>query len=240
MRSWILGLAVVLALGAAACAQGVTGDWRGTMHAFCTDMPMVLHITRANDGALRATVDSIGEDSYGVSAESVTLTGGKLTIVFRSISAGYGGVVNPEGTRITGQWVQGPPKVEDMIQDLNLERAPTAPVSKPEPGRFAGIWEGAVEYQGEKEPSVIHIFNTEHGLRSCFEGAYGTDYCVPFASTAVTGSTLTMKAGCIDLSFTGTLAADGETIDGRWFRNDESIPLQLKLRPGAAPPEARP
>jgi len=40
-------------------AQDIAGDWQGTIAAGGQELRLVLHITKAADGALKATLDSV-------------------------------------------------------------------------------------------------------------------------------------------------------------------------------------
>ena len=42
-------------------AQDVAGDWQGTLHAGGAELRLVLHITKAADNTLKATLDSIDQ-----------------------------------------------------------------------------------------------------------------------------------------------------------------------------------
>ena len=47
----------------AANAQDIAGDWQGTLLADGVELRLVLHITKNDDGTLKATLDSV--DSTG-------------------------------------------------------------------------------------------------------------------------------------------------------------------------------
>jgi uncharacterized protein (TIGR03435 family) len=85
-------------------ATNIAATWQGTLHTD-RDLRVVVKITKAGDGTLRATFYNIDGPSGGISAISTTLTGSllKLELPF----ARYEGTVSTDGNSITGTWRQG-------------------------------------------------------------------------------------------------------------------------------------
>jgi uncharacterized protein (TIGR03435 family) len=89
----------------AGAATNIAAIWQGTLHSD-RDQRVVVKITRAADGTLRATFYNLDGPPGGVPVMSTTLSGSllKLDLPFGT----YEGTVSPDGTSITGRWRQGP------------------------------------------------------------------------------------------------------------------------------------
>ncbi|MGD1078140.1 MAG: hypothetical protein ABR881_07455 [Candidatus Sulfotelmatobacter sp.] len=58
----LLAVSALLFLSAGlAQAQDIAGDWQGTLSAGGAELRLVLHITKAADGSLKATLDSVDQ-----------------------------------------------------------------------------------------------------------------------------------------------------------------------------------
>src|ERR1700735_5460998 len=102
-------LATMFFLAASALhAQDITGDWQGTLSAGGAELRLVLHIQKAADGSLSATLDSIDQaGANGISVTSITLKNAQLNLTIDSLHGTYEGNVAPDGTKISGTWSQG-------------------------------------------------------------------------------------------------------------------------------------
>ena len=101
-------LAAVFATAAAlAHAQDIAGDWQGTLSAGGAELRLVLHITKAPDGGLKATLDSVDQGANGIPVNSVTLKDSKLNLDVAAVHGTYEGKVAADGTTISGTWTQG-------------------------------------------------------------------------------------------------------------------------------------
>ena len=75
-------------------AQDVVGDWQGTLKAGGAELRLALHITKAEGGELKATLDSIDQGANGIPVTSVTLKNSKLTLLVDSVRGTWEGTVN--------------------------------------------------------------------------------------------------------------------------------------------------
>lgn len=73
-------LILLLLAGSLATAQDVTGDWQGSLKAAGAELRLVLHITKAADGTLKATLDSVDQNANGIPVSSVALKGSQLSL----------------------------------------------------------------------------------------------------------------------------------------------------------------
>src|SRR5580704_11703226 len=109
----LLSFVLAIATGSALNAQDVAGDWLGTIAAGGVELHVALHISKAADGSLKATLDSIDQGANGIPVGPITLADSKLNFTVAAVNGGYEGKVDAAGTVITGTWTQ--------VQPLPLE-----------------------------------------------------------------------------------------------------------------------
>lgn len=157
----ILGIAVISALSVIALhAQDIVGDWHGTLSAGGAELRLVLHISKGDNGDLKATLDSVDQGANGIPVTSITLENSNLKLTVDAVHGTYDGKVNADATSITGTWSQGQP--------LPLEfRRGTIKTAGPKPGKpsdIDGAWMGTLDVGAAKLRLIFHIVNTEGGL----------------------------------------------------------------------------
>lgn len=207
-------------------AQDIAGDWQGTLNTGVGELRLVLHVTKAADGLLRATLDSIDQPGgNGIPVNSITLKDSKLSLEVAAVHGTYAGKVAGDAKTISGTWSQG--------KDLPLEFKRTTAAVKTEhkaakPSDIDGTWMGSLDTGGVKLRVVFHILNTEDGLTATMDtpdqGANG----LPTTSVTRTGSSLKIEAKNLNGSFEGKISPDLSTIDGNWTQNGGTLPLVLK------------
>lgn len=85
----------------------IVGDWVGALELGAVKLRLILHITRGDDGGLRATMDSVDQGVTGIPVDVIALEGKALHFELGSIGGSYQGVLNDAGDELTGTWKQG-------------------------------------------------------------------------------------------------------------------------------------
>jgi len=227
----ILGRCVVVAalsVGfAAACwpqaaVPSVAGDWQGVLEAGGAQLHLVLHITQGDNGALKATLDSVDQNANGIPVSAITVKDSKLNMTVDAVHGTYEGVVNKDATEIKGTWVQGQPL------DLNFKRAPAgAQKEKVAPSDIDGAWLGTLDLGAIKLRIVFHIYNTADGLHATMDSLDQGAKGIPVTSVTRTGSALKIELKQLDGVFEGKISDDKSKIDGTWTQHGSSKPLAL-------------
>jgi uncharacterized protein (TIGR03435 family) len=129
MKSLLTGAAAVIALsGTAVHAQDLTGTWQGTLQAG-RELRIVLKISSADGGGLRAVMYSIDQGGTGIAASAVAVQDGTLRVTLAAMSSSYEGKLDAGTGSIAGTWTQGGGSLP-----LNLKRAtPDTAWAIPEP-----------------------------------------------------------------------------------------------------------
>jgi hypothetical protein len=113
--------AVVLSLTALSYAQDIVGDWQGVLDTGQSQLHLILHLTKAANGSLGATLDSVDQGANGIPVSTVTLKDSKLTLAVDAVNGSYEGTIKADGGEIDGTWTQG------QSFPLNFKRAAAAP-----------------------------------------------------------------------------------------------------------------
>jgi hypothetical protein len=224
-RFMIMATLIFLAVGVSR-AQDIAGDWQGTLSAGGQDLRLVLHVTKAPDNSLKATLDSIDQPGgNGIPVSSISLKDSKLNLGVEMVHGTYEGKVAADSNTITGTWTQG------VALPLEFKRA-AAPVKTEHkavsPSDIDGAWMGTLDTGAIKLRVVFHIVNTEDGLTATLDSP--DQGLMGMATSSVTrdGSSLKIEVKKLGGLFEGKLASDLSSIDGNWSQGGGTLPLVLK------------
>src|ERR1700735_1971859 len=157
---------LILAIGYAARAQDIVGDWQGTLKIGTSELRLVVHITKGDDGNLKATMDSIDYGAKGYPISSISLQDSKLSFTSEAIHGSYEGTINKGATEITGTFTQGSPLPLDLTRMANRADGERRPG---QPSDIDGAWAGVIDTGTSKLRIVFHITNTADGLAATID-----------------------------------------------------------------------
>jgi fermentation-respiration switch protein FrsA (DUF1100 family) len=210
---------------------GIAGDWQATLDAGGNKLRLVLHITKAPDKSLKATLDSIDQPgANGIPVGSVLLKDSKLSLGIEIIHGAYEGKVSADGNTITGTWTQ---QEQNFPLEFKRSTAPVKPETKTEaqpakPSDIDGSWMGSLDTGSIKLRVVFHILNTADGLTATMDSLDQGMNGLPITSVTRDGTSLKIDAAKIGGAFDGSISADLSSIDGKWSQGGGSLPLLLK------------
>ena len=87
--------------------QGISGNWEGQLNVGPQKLRLVLKVSQAADGALKATLDSLDQDSLDLKVDSITFDGRTLHFEMKDLLAVYDGTASSDGLEFTGVFAQG-------------------------------------------------------------------------------------------------------------------------------------
>ena len=86
MKRLMVFTALIFLAAGVSRAQDIAGDWQGTLNAGGQELRLVLHITKAPDNSLKATLDSIDQPgANGIPVSSISLKDSKLDLVVEMV-----------------------------------------------------------------------------------------------------------------------------------------------------------
>lgn len=139
--------------GQAMSAQtDIAGTWQGKLNAGALTLRIVVRITRTANG-LTGEMQSPDQSPVWLPADSVTVTGGTVSIAIGKVNGVYNGTLSADGKTLTGDWKQGagtfPLTLGRVTSEAELvPRRPQNPI-KPYPYR-----EAEVSYENPAAPGV--------------------------------------------------------------------------------------
>jgi uncharacterized protein len=226
----------VLSAATVSSAQDIVGDWHGSLKVGEAELRLVLHVTKADDGSLKATLDSIDQGAPGIPVNAVTLKDSKLDLTVEAVHGTYTGKVNADASEIDGTWTQGAPL------ELNFHRGSiaTKPAPKPaKPSDIDGDWLGTLDTGMGKLRLLLHVTNTEDGLTATMDSLDQGANGLPVNSVTRNGSALKFEMKSIGGNYDGTMSADLSTFNGTWTQGGKSFPLAFKRVKNASELELR-
>ena len=222
----ILFLTLLMLAACFAPAQDVAGDWQGTLSAGGAELRLVLHITKAADGGLQGTLDSIDQPgSNGIPVKTIMLKDSKLSLDIPAVHGTYEGKVSGDAKTIAGTWTQGsslPLEFKRGTAAIKTEHKPA------KPSDIDGAWMGTLDLGTVQLRVVFHILNTEDGLTATMDSPDQGANGLPTTSVTRDGAKLKIEAKAIGGVFEGAIAADLSSIDGTFTQLGAAHPLVLK------------
>ena len=214
----ILILAALVAAAGLAQAQDkdLTGDWQGTLSAGGANLRLVLHVSKAADGSLKANLDSV-DQGVNIPVNSVTFKDSRLSLSLEMIHGSYEGKISTDGNVISGTWTQGQPF------PLDFKRPAPA-----KPSDIDGTWMGTLDTGTIKLRVVFHILNSANGLTATMDSPDQGMKSLQTSAVKRDGASLRIEADKLDGVYEGTIAADKSSIDGKWTQKGNTFPLVLK------------
>jgi pimeloyl-ACP methyl ester carboxylesterase len=151
---WIVLLAAPL-LAAAQGAPGLAGNWLGTLDTGATKLRVALKISKAPDGALSGTLDSLDQNANDLPLAGLEQQAMAVKFTLQRAGASFEGAINAAGSEIAGTWKQGGgslPLVFSRVDSIPVAIRPQQP-KKPYP-----YTEEEVGY--DNKPGGAHLAGT--------------------------------------------------------------------------------
>ena len=238
-------LVMALATACLGQAQDSTGDWQGTLPNDMGELRLVVHITKAADGTLKATMDSPDQAMAGAPLDTFTLDGSKVHFTLNIAKGVFDGVLKGNAS-ISGNWTQGPsPKMPLTLTKtttpLKLQHDPAPPSD------IDGAWEGIYQTPaGEnglagKNHVIFHIKNTADGLTATVDLPDANIKGWPATAVTRKGSSIKIFMKQISTVFSGKANKTLDAMSGDWTQGDgPSRALVLKHTKEESPDAQKP
>jgi pimeloyl-ACP methyl ester carboxylesterase len=225
MKRLLLVLTLGLGAASAASAQNLAGDWQGSLKPTGAELRLVLHITKADDGSWKGTLDSVDQGANGILVTSISLKESKLKFAVESVNGSYEGTVNADATEISGTWTQG----QSLPLDFKKTTTPTKTEHAPaKASDIDGAWMGTLDAGTAKLRIVFHITNTADGLTATMDSLDQDMKGLPVTKVTRDGSSLKLELKQLPGVFEGTIDKDRQSVSGTWSQSGNSLPLLLK------------
>jgi len=203
------------------------GHWSGSLQAGEAMLHLVLHISKSEDGSLKATIDSLDQGVYGIEVTALTQKEFTLTFNVASVGASYQGRIAPDYTSINGGWTQGNVSLALVFH----RQAAGAGARKPSDAvaSVEGLWQGALEGNGMRLRLQLHVSHDDQkhllaALDSPDQGVSG----LPAIAVSQKESAFHFEIPVVHGLYDGTLNAAKNAINGSWTQNGVEQKLDFK------------
>ncbi len=182
---------------------------------------LVLHVTKAEDGSLKATIDSLDQGVYGIEVTSFTQKDAILRFSVASVSASYEGKLAADQRSIEGDWMQGSVSLPLVF---HRQAAGAGAIASAE-----GVWQGALEGNGMRLRLQLHVSHDYRkqlvaALDSPDQGVSG----MPAVKVSQKEANFHFEIPVVSGVYDGTLNAAKSAINGSWTQNNVEQKLDFQ------------
>lgn len=210
-------LTVLVSLGGAvAQTPNLGGDYSGILGP----LHLKLHLKMGGGGATEGTLDSLDQGAVGLPCANFRLDDKGLSFDVPSVSGKWHGTVSADGATLSGSWSQG----TEMPLVFRRDQ-PFAAAEKPSP--VDGIWLGTLSAGGTTLRVQVQVKSDRAGKQDCSldsldQGAVG----LPCDNVQLKGDHFSFEVPTVKGHWAGTLADDGNVLDGTWSQGQD-LPLRF-------------
>ncbi|MBA0086907.1 MAG: alpha/beta hydrolase, partial [Acidobacteria bacterium Pan2503] len=191
------------------------GNWAGSLEAGDAVLHVVLHVSKAQDGSLKATIDSLDQGVYGIEVTDLTQNGSELRFSVSSVGVLYEGKIFADHSGIQGVWSQG-----NVGLPLFFHRQVAgAGAGKPADAIASaeGVWQAALEANGLRLRFQLHVTHDDKkqlvaALDSPDQGISG----MPAVKVSQKLTVFHFEIPVVDSVYEGTINPTKSMINGIW------------------------
>ena len=223
--------------------QGLQGTWNGTLETGATKLRVIFKVTKSAHDTFAATLDVPDQGAAGVPVDAITVKDATVRFELKSLGGVYEGMINKEGTTITGNWTQG-----GTTLPLTLNRSDNAPAATLRPQAPAvqtqelqGIWQGTLGAGGTKVGVILKVTKMADNTFAATldvpdQGATG----VPVDSVTVKDASVRFDLKSLGAVYEGMINKEGTAITGNWSQGGMTVPTTLNRADKAPAASLRP
>ncbi len=210
--------------------QGLEGIWQGTLEAGGTKLLVIFKVAKSSNDTFAATMDVPDQGAKDVPVDAVTVKDSTVRFELKSITGVYEGMINKEGTIITGNWTQGG---TTLPLTLNRGDKASAASNRPQeptiqPQGLEGIWQGTLEAGGTKLRVIFKVTKSPDGTFAATldvpdQGATG----VTVDAVTVKDATVRFELKSLNAVYEGLINKEGTAITGNWTQGGTTASLTL-------------
>ena len=213
---------------AASQSRTLEGNYAGTLQAADAQLHLLLHLSKAADGSLHASLDSLDQAVYAIEATSISFTAPALKFTVASAAARFEGKVSADHQTIDGVWIQGNVSLPVVFH----RQAAHAGSRKPSEAVFPveGNWQTAIEAHGLRLRYQLHVSHDTEGelvgaLDNLDQGVIG----LPAVRVSLKeDNSFHFEVPSVAGIFEGTFDPAKNTIIGNWSQTGAEQKMEFK------------
>jgi uncharacterized protein len=203
------------------------GSWSGSLQAGEAFLHLVLHISKSEDGSLRATIDSLDQGVYGIEVTALTQKESTLGFNVASVGASYEGRITPDHSSINGGWTQGSVSLALVFH----RQAAGAGAKKPSDAisPVEGVWQGALEGNGMRLRLQLHVSHDDQKqLVAALDSPDQQVSGLPAIKVSQKDAAFHFEIPIVTGVYDGALNAAKTAITGSWTQNGVEQKLNFR------------
>lgn len=203
------------------------GTYAGTLQAGDAELHLLLHLSKNEDGSLRATLDSLEQGVFAIEATAVSFSNYNLKLEVTSVGARFAGKVSPDHEIIDGEWSQGSASLP-----LKFHRETRGVARKPNEAVFPveGLWQGAIETHGMRLRFQLHIYHDpDNQLIAALDSLDQQVSGLPANHVTLKDPIFHFEIPSVAGVYEGTLNAAKNEMTGKWSQTSADN-LQLNFK----------
>jgi len=222
LKTFAAALVMTLTMNVAAPAQSApdpVGDWYGLLDTPRGKLTLVVLISRAPDGMLRAELSSPDQGPGKLPATSISTEGDQLAFGVTPLSASYKGRWDDATQSWDGTFIQG--------GDLPLKLVKGQPPAKPVIAGLDGDWSGKISRNGVDLRLMLHVKTGPRGTSVALDSPDQLAYGMPVPELTREGRTVRFKLPNGAATYEGTLSEDQQHLNGTWSQAGVPFPVNF-------------
>ena len=208
---------------------GASGHWQGSIEAPAQEIAIEVDLAQNPTGAWIGSIDIPPQHTKGFPLSSIAVKGSSVTFAMKGVPGDpkFDGKLSADGKAISGGFTQGGADLTFSLKRTGDAVIETPPKSTAITKEVEGLWEGALDVNGNKLRLKVSLSNQADGT------ATGTMISVDQGGGEIPITTVTQKASNLKFevkqiqgSYEGDLT-NGELI-GHWMQGGATFPLTFK------------
>jgi pimeloyl-ACP methyl ester carboxylesterase len=216
-----LSLLVGVTIAAAALAQAAldpVGDWHGILETPRGGLTLIVSVSRAPDGTLKADLESPDQVVGKLPVTNIQAGGGQLSFVLAPINASFKGSWVAAEQAWNGTFTQG--------RELPLKFTRGLPPSKPVIAGMDGVWSGRITRNGIDLRVILHIATGVRGTTVSLDSPDQLNMGLTVQDFTREGQKVRFRLNVTGATYEGTLSDDQQRLSGTWTAlNQPAAPI---------------
>lgn len=224
-----LSLLAGLNIASAALAQAApdpVGDWHGVLEMPRGGLTLIISISRAPDGSLKADLESPDQGPAKIPATAIQVAGGQLSFTLAPINASF-----------KGNWIAAQQAWDGIFTqsaDLPLKLTRGLPPAKPVIAGMDGVWTGKITRNGIDLRLILHIATGPRGTALSLDSPDQLAYGLAVQDFTRDRQKVRFKLNMVGANYEGVLSEDQQQLSGTWTAPNQPAAQIVFSRASAA------
>jgi hypothetical protein len=227
----VLACLLYLPSGLAQTTAGASGHWRGSIEIPNQDLAIEVDLAQNAKGEWVGSIGIPPQGLKGFPLSGIVVQGNSVTFGMKGAPGEptFDGKLSADGKAISGGFTQGGSALTFSLKRTGDAIVETPPKSTAIAKEMAGLWEGALESNGNTLRLKVNLSNQPDGTATGNLISVDQGLDMPITTITQKGSNLKFELKPIGGSYDGDLT-NGALV-GHWMQRGATTPLTFKRPP---------